>query len=164
MSRGTRYHVSITLNNQFISSQDEGPDRLIGALRAWGVEYLLAVADTQRYANNSEARMPAIELVTQLAQCPYPRVRDACLSFFIVHPATFIRGIRILYLLCRGRQIIHALPLVEGIRWCRCSRRGEGWRSSTTRTGTRPPICHDPAPCPYTRTRGSCSFPKTLPV
>jgi len=81
-----RHRVSITLNNQFISSQDEGPDRLIGALRAWGVEYLLSVSDTQRYADNSEERMSAIELVTQLAQCPYPRVRDACISLFLLHP------------------------------------------------------------------------------
>ncbi len=81
-----RHRVSITLNNQFISLQDEGPDCLIGALRTWGVEYLLSVPDTQQYANNSEERMPAIELVTQLAQCPYPRVRDACISLFLMHP------------------------------------------------------------------------------
>ena len=78
--------MSITLNNQFISSQDEGPDRLIGALRAWGVEYLLSVSDTQRCVDNSEERMPAIELGIQLAQCPYPRVRDACISLFILRP------------------------------------------------------------------------------
>jgi hypothetical protein len=78
--------VSIALNNQLISSQDEGPDRLIGALRTWGVEYLLSVSAAQQYANNPEQRMPAIELVIQLAQCSYPRVRDACISLCILHP------------------------------------------------------------------------------
>jgi len=79
--------VGIALNNQCISSQDEGPDRLISELRAWGVEYLLSVSDTQRYSNKPTTdRMAALELMTQLAQCPYPRVRDACISLFLLHP------------------------------------------------------------------------------
>lgn len=79
--------MSIALNNHFISSQDEGPDHLINELRAWGVEYLLTVSETQRYSNKPTTdRMPAFELMTQLAQCPYPRVRDACISLFLLHP------------------------------------------------------------------------------
>lgn len=31
-------------------------------------------------------RMSAVELVRRLAQCPYPRIRDASISLFLLHP------------------------------------------------------------------------------
>jgi len=74
--------VSITLNNQLSLTRDEEPGRLISELHAWGINYLMG----ESYSIHTKDRMPAIELVKRLAQCKYPRVRDASISFFLLHP------------------------------------------------------------------------------
>ena len=76
--------VSITLNNQSVSTQDEDPGRLIKALRSWGIEYLMD-SGIAGLPNKTAKRMPATELVKRLAQCKYPRVRDASISLFLLH-------------------------------------------------------------------------------
>jgi Nucleotidyltransferase of unknown function (DUF6036) len=77
--------VSITLNNQSVSTQDEDPGRLIKALRSWGIEYLMD-SGIAGLPNKTAKRMPATELVKRLAQCKYPRVRDASISLLLLHP------------------------------------------------------------------------------
>ena len=74
--------MSITLNNQPSSSHDEAPDQLITALRAWGINYLMGPSDT----TDQSEKIPPIELIKRLAQCEYPRVRDASISLFLLHP------------------------------------------------------------------------------
>lgn len=74
--------MSITLNNQLALTNDEGPGRLISALHAWGINYLMGGS----YSINGNDRMSAVELVKCLAQCEYPRVRDASISLFLLHP------------------------------------------------------------------------------
>jgi len=77
--------VSITLNNQSASSQSEEADLLISALHAWGIEYL--IANTQNAVMKRAARRLApVELIRRLAQCELPRVRDASISLFLLHP------------------------------------------------------------------------------
>jgi uncharacterized nucleotidyltransferase DUF6036 len=74
--------VSITLNNQLALTRDEEPDRLIGELHTWGINYLVGSS----LSINAKNRLPAVELVKRLAQCEYPRVRDASISLFLLHP------------------------------------------------------------------------------
>ncbi len=74
--------MSITLNNQSALTRDEEPDRLINVLHAWGINYLMGGSDSISPVD----RMPAVELVKRLAQCEYPRVRDASISLFLLHP------------------------------------------------------------------------------
>ena len=74
--------MSIALNNQPAITSDEGPNRLIKELHIWGINYLMGEPLATRMKN----RMPAIELVKRLAQCQYPRVRDASISLFLLHP------------------------------------------------------------------------------
>ena len=77
--------MSITLNNQSVSTRDEDPSRLINALRSWGIGYLMDTGNVN-ISKKAAKRMPAIELVKRLAQCKYPRVRDASISLFLLHP------------------------------------------------------------------------------
>ena len=77
--------VSITFNNQSVSTQDEDPGRLIKVLRSWGIEYLMD-SGIAGLPNKTAKRMPATELVKRLAQCKYPRVRDASISLLLLHP------------------------------------------------------------------------------
>ena len=77
--------MSITLNNQSVSTQDEDPSHLINALRSWGISYLMDSGNAS-LPKKATKRMPAIELVKRLAQCKYPRVRDASISLFLLHP------------------------------------------------------------------------------
>src|SRR6266566_9906916 len=77
--------VSITLNNKSVSTQDEDPGRLIKVLRSWGIEYLMD-SGIARLPNKTAKRMPATKLVKRLAQCKYPRVRDASISLLLLHP------------------------------------------------------------------------------
>ncbi len=78
--------MSIALNNRPALSDDEEPDRLISALRAWGINYLMGGSYPVSYSNSVADRMPAVELVKRLAQCEYPRIRDASISLFLLHP------------------------------------------------------------------------------
>jgi hypothetical protein len=74
--------VSTTLNNQDTLTYDDGPDQLIGELHAWGIHYLVGGSPPVQ----AKAHLPAVELIKRLAQCEYPRVRDASISLFLLHP------------------------------------------------------------------------------
>jgi hypothetical protein len=74
--------VSITLNNQLALTRDEEPERLISELHAWGINYLAGSS----HSIDAKNRLPAVELVKRLAQCQFPRVRDASISLFLLHP------------------------------------------------------------------------------
>lgn len=77
--------MSITLNNQFALSQDEEADLLISALHAWGIDYL--IANTQKATmKRAASRLAPVELIKRLAQCELPRVRDASIALFLLHP------------------------------------------------------------------------------
>ena len=77
--------MSITLNNQPVLTQEEDPGRLINALQSWGINYLMDSGNTS-LSKMPAKRMPAAELVKRLAQCKYPRVRDANISLLLLHP------------------------------------------------------------------------------
>lgn len=74
--------MSITLNNQTALIDDEEPDRLINILRTWGIDYLMAAS----HINGKTEYISPVELVKRMAQCEYPRVRDASISLFLLHP------------------------------------------------------------------------------
>jgi hypothetical protein len=74
--------VSTTLNNQYTLTHDDNPDRLIGELHAWGIDYLVGGS----HPVNAKVLLPVVELIKRLAQCEYPRVRDASISLFLLHP------------------------------------------------------------------------------
>lgn len=78
--------MSTTLNNKLALSYDEEPDQLISALRAWGIGYLMNGSHSSSPRKSMKDRMTAVELVKRLAQCPYPRIRDASISLFLLHP------------------------------------------------------------------------------
>ncbi|HZU66820.1 MAG TPA: DUF6036 family nucleotidyltransferase [Ktedonobacteraceae bacterium] len=74
--------MNTTLNNQTALIDDEEPDRLINILRSWGIDYLMAAS----YTTGKADHLSPVELVKCLAQCKYPRVRDASISLFLLHP------------------------------------------------------------------------------
>ncbi len=74
--------MTTTLNNQLALTGDEEPDRLISELHAWGINYLMAGSRPIGTAGH----MSPVELVKRLAQCEYPRVRDASISLYLLHP------------------------------------------------------------------------------
>ena len=74
--------MSIALNNQLAITSDEDPTGLIKELHSWGINYLMG----KPLATRMKKRMLAIDLVKRLAQCQYPRVRDASISLFLLHP------------------------------------------------------------------------------
>ena len=77
--------MSITLKNQSALSQDEEADLLISALHAWGIDYL--IAHTQNATmKRAASRLAPVELIKRLVQCELPRVRDASIALFLLHP------------------------------------------------------------------------------
>ncbi len=74
--------MSVARNKQRIPDINEDPDQLIRALRLWGIGYLMSTSASK----SSAKRMLGDKLVRSLVQCPYPRVRDACISLFLLHP------------------------------------------------------------------------------
>jgi hypothetical protein len=74
--------VSTTLDNQVKLTYDDDPDRLIGELSAWGIHYLVSGSPPVQM----KVHLPVVELIERLAQCEYPRVRDASISLFLLHP------------------------------------------------------------------------------
>jgi Nucleotidyltransferase of unknown function (DUF6036) len=77
--------VSIILNNQSALSRDEEADLLISALHAWGIDYLIA-SSQHASMKRAASRLAPVELIKRLAQCELPRVRDASISLFLLHP------------------------------------------------------------------------------
>lgn len=57
-------------------------DQLIGILRAWGISYLVGEDD----ADYKREQIAPVDLIKRLAQCIYPRVRDASITLFLLHP------------------------------------------------------------------------------
>src|SRR6185312_1739059 len=77
--------MSIDHSDEFILSHQEvdrvEPDGLIGILHIWGIDYLMGNSQV-----SSSSRISDVELVKCLAQCESPRVRDASISLFLLHP------------------------------------------------------------------------------
>lgn len=74
--------MSIAYRHHEPSSRHEKPDRLIRILHAWGVSYLVS-------SSSPRGRMPTlppVQLIKALAQCEYPRIRDASISLYLLHP------------------------------------------------------------------------------
>jgi hypothetical protein len=82
---GWRHIVSSDFNSLFAVSlrelHNDEPDRLISELQAWGIGYLMGSS-----SNSAGDRLPPVELVRCLAACEYPRVRDASIALFLLHP------------------------------------------------------------------------------
>jgi hypothetical protein len=62
----------------------EETDLLIRVLRCWGIKYL--VGDTTLHIDDDKQQLTTVDLVKRLARCSYPRVRDATISLFLLHP------------------------------------------------------------------------------
>jgi Nucleotidyltransferase of unknown function (DUF6036) len=61
-------------------------DRLISLLRSWGINYLVGL-DHIASPSNLQTETSPVVLIQGLAQCDgYPRVRDASISLFLLHP------------------------------------------------------------------------------
>jgi hypothetical protein len=67
------------------SAWDEA-DQLISILRAWGIDYLVGDGHQVSAVDMAQDHQTAVRLIRRLAQCEYPRVRDASISLFILHP------------------------------------------------------------------------------
>jgi YD repeat-containing protein len=77
-------------------SWDEA-DQLISILRTWGIDYLVGEnhpssspihrgRPIHRGTAMASDQQTAVRLIQRLAQCEYPRVRDASISLFLLHP------------------------------------------------------------------------------
>ena len=63
----------------------EETNRLIHELRAWGIAYLVG-EDDPHASPPARDRQAAITLIQRLVQCENPRVRDASIALFLLHP------------------------------------------------------------------------------
>ncbi len=62
-------------------------DQLISILRTWGVGYLVGLDHSISPSKIDTDQQSAVKLIQRLAQCDeYPRVRDATISLFLLHP------------------------------------------------------------------------------
>ncbi|MBV9020944.1 MAG: hypothetical protein JOZ71_09555 [Ktedonobacteraceae bacterium] len=61
-------------------------DTLISILRLWGIDYLVGTNRPLHPSDVARDLHSAAMLVRRLAQCDYPRVRDASISLFLLHP------------------------------------------------------------------------------
>ncbi len=77
--------MNTTVNTQLNSSWEEA-DRLISILRTWGVDYLVGENHPISPSGMATDQQSAVALVKSLARCEYPRVRDASISLFLLHP------------------------------------------------------------------------------
>src|SRR6266581_2064324 len=77
-------------------SWDEA-DQLISILRTWGIDYLVGEnhprsspiyrgSPIHRGISIARDQQTTVRLIQRLAQCEYPRVRDASISLFLLHP------------------------------------------------------------------------------
>lgn len=74
--------MSVAFRRQEPSSYHEKPDRLIRILHAWGVSYLVSSSSPR---GRTPTMLP-VQLVKALARCEYPRIRDASISLYMLHP------------------------------------------------------------------------------
>jgi len=59
-------------------------NQLISILRLWGISYLVGLDPT---TNSTSVEISPVALIQRLAQCAeYPRVRDASIALFLLHP------------------------------------------------------------------------------
>jgi len=77
--------MNTILNAQTDSSWEEA-DRLISILRGWGIGYLVGENHPVSPSEVARDQQSAVTLVKRLARCAYPRVRDASISLFLLHP------------------------------------------------------------------------------
>lgn len=77
--------MSVTSSIQPNSSWDEA-DQLISILRTWGIGYLVGEDRPVSPSDTARDQQSAVTLIRRLAQCEYPRVRDASISLFLLHP------------------------------------------------------------------------------
>ena len=62
-------------------------DQLIRLLRTWGITYLVGLDHSIDPPNHQAEQISPVELIRRLAQSgEYPRVRDASISLFLLHP------------------------------------------------------------------------------
>jgi len=62
-------------------------DELIGILRSWGITYLVGLDHSASFPVIDRDQQSAVALIQRLAQCDdFPRVRDASISLFLLHP------------------------------------------------------------------------------
>jgi hypothetical protein len=77
--------MSTSSDIQRDSAWDEA-DQLISILRTWGIDYLVGDGHQVSSTDLAQDQQTAVRLIQRLAQCEYPRVRDACISLFLLHP------------------------------------------------------------------------------
>lgn len=77
--------MDTTISTQPIDSWNEA-DQLISSLRLWGIEYLVGEHVPINPSESEKSQQSAVTLIKRLAQCQYPRVRDASISLFLLHP------------------------------------------------------------------------------
>lgn len=62
-------------------------DELISLLRDWGIDYLVGLDHGDNFSKKERNQQSAAALIQRLAKCDeYPRVRDASISLFLLHP------------------------------------------------------------------------------
>ena len=62
-------------------------DQLIGLLHDWGVRYLVGLEQSSTSSQAHMKLLQPVELIQRLAQCAeFPRVRDASIALFLLHP------------------------------------------------------------------------------
>src|SRR6266566_3675016 len=62
-------------------------DELISILRAWGIGYLVGLDHGDSPPKIERDQQSAATVIQRLAQCDeYPRVRDASIALFLLHP------------------------------------------------------------------------------
>jgi hypothetical protein len=71
---------------QHIAAVSLEADRLISILRHWGVSYLVGEEYPLCPADELHDRETSVNLIRSLARCELPRVRDATIALFILHP------------------------------------------------------------------------------
>ena len=67
------------------SAWDEA-GQLISILRTWGIGYLIGGDYPISPSDIARDQQTAVALIRRLAKCEYPRVRDASISLFLLHP------------------------------------------------------------------------------
>ncbi len=77
--------MSTSSSVQRDSAWDEA-DQLISILRTWGIGYLIGGDYPISPSDIARDQQNAVTLIRRLAQCEYPRVRDASISLFLLHP------------------------------------------------------------------------------
>jgi hypothetical protein len=77
--------VSITFDSKSARAGAKAQEQLINILRFWGIHYFM---NQGRSASTSKAaiHIPPVELIKRLAQFPDPRIRDASIALFLLHP------------------------------------------------------------------------------